>query len=389
MTDFGKDIVKIGYIDDASINVDILSAYSYPEDSPVGKWGKLKVAKNAKGVRCLCSETGEPVQLKGFSTHGLQWAGVANVTECNIKALKEEWGCSVFRLALYVDYEGGYAYNPTFRQTMLENVVRWTAECGMYLVIDWHVLAPASPQAPEYRCHPMNGMDLAGDFFTYCARRFQNQKHILYELCNEPNIDNGEKIPWVGVIKDYCEDMLRIVRTYDKDVVALCGTPSWSQDTQDVIGHEVTDENGVPYENVMYTFHVYAASHNDGRDIDTPTTFRGINFMKRFQKGDPEKGIPAILNTLPVFVTEWGTTDAGGWTNFRPDLSDMWLEIFDGDNDGGQLVSWCNWSFSAEGGVCGALKWNTGKISPLDPEILTESGKYVYDHLKNETNKIK
>jgi hypothetical protein len=39
--------------------------------------------------------------------------------------------------------------------------------------------------------------------------------------------------------------------------------------------------------------------------------------------------------------------------------------------------------------VCGALKWNTGKISPLDPEILTESGKYVYDHLKNETNKIK
>jgi hypothetical protein len=111
--------------------------------------------------------------------------------------------------------------------------------------------------------------------------------------------------------------------------------------------------------------------------------------MKRFQKGDPEKGIPAILNTLPVFVTEWGTTDAGGWTNFRPDLSDMWLEIFDGDNDGGQLVSWCNWSFSAEGGVCGALKWNTGKISPLDPEILTESGKYVYDHLKNETNKIK
>ena len=66
MADFGKDIIKIGYIDDASITVDVLSAYTYPENSPVGKWGKLKVAKNSKGVRCLCSETGEPVQLKDF-----------------------------------------------------------------------------------------------------------------------------------------------------------------------------------------------------------------------------------------------------------------------------------------------------------------------------------
>ena len=50
MADFGKDIVKIGYIDDASINVDVLSAYSYPEDSPVGKWLVIHVFKFYLGL---------------------------------------------------------------------------------------------------------------------------------------------------------------------------------------------------------------------------------------------------------------------------------------------------------------------------------------------------
>ena len=138
-------VVKKGYIDSLSSNVEALPAYDYPAGSPVAKWGKLKVAPNAKGVRCMCDSKGNPIQLKGMSTHGLQWAGVANVTARNIKALRNEWNCSVFRYALYVDEEGGYAYNPQFRNEILEKVVKWTAENGIYLLIDWHVHKPGNP----------------------------------------------------------------------------------------------------------------------------------------------------------------------------------------------------------------------------------------------------
>ena len=110
----------------------------------------------------------------------------------------------------------------------------------------------------------------------------------------------------------------------------------------------------------MYSYHFYAASH-------------GENYRERFSK---------MAAKLPIFVTEWGTTHADGRRDFNPGLSDRWLEILGGDNDGKQLISWINWSFSAEGGLSAILKWNSGNVGSQFPEILTESGKYIYDQLK-------
>jgi len=370
---------QFGKIDSAiSLTVEILPQPAYPKGSPVDKWGKLKVAENENGVRSLCDENGKPVQLRGFSSHGLQWSGVANLTEANVKAMRELLKCNVFRIALYIDEEGGYAYNPTLRSRtqvlgeddwgQVENVVRWCGESGIYCLIDWHVHDPGNPQHWRYRNRKypekVEGIDLAADFFTYCARRFQNQKHVLFEICNEPNpVENyqfKEEITWLDHIKPYCEDMLKIIRSYDENVVVICGTPNWSSKIEDVVGNEPQDANGEKYKNIMYTFHFYAATHNEER-------------MEAFQKTSP---------LLPLFATEWGTTDASGWANFRPDLSSRWLEILSGDNDGKQIISWANWSFSAEGGLSGALKWNSGNIASDFPQILSESGKFIYEQLK-------
>ena len=382
---------SFGWVDSASINCEILTAPTYPIGSPVQLWGKLKVGKNKQGVRCLCDKNGNPVQLRGMVSHGMQWAGVACLTESNIRALRNDWNTNVFRIAVYVDEEGGYAYNPTHRSRYIEDLVKWTAAQGMYLLIDWHVLSPGNPQSRVYRNRRDNGKDVAADFFTYCARRYQKQSHVLFELCNEPNGENYQnenfgggkwawaeqpRVTWENHIKPYCEQMLKIIRTYDKDVVVVCGTPMYDQNPEQVIGKEPVDENGKVYENIMYAFHFYAATHNDGQHYETAVKAWDNDFMTRFQKGD--KKTPCILKELPIFVTEWGTTDASGWANFRPDLSDRWLKIFDGDNDGKQVVSWCNWNFSAEGGSCAALNWNTGNMDIFDEKILTESGKYIY-----------
>lgn len=386
-----ESAASFGTIDSSSLKVDILSTPSYPVGSPVQLWGKLKVAKNAKGYRCLCDRNGNPVQLRGMSSHGMQWAGVACLTNENIKVLRDDWNTNVFRIAVYVDEEGGYAYNRNHLTRYIDNLVKWCGENGIYLVIDWHVLTPGNPQSRVYRNRKDTGRDLAADFFTFCARRYQKQNHVLYELCDEPNGDNyrnnehnGNRWPcaeqprvtWNEFIKPYCEQMLKIIRSYDKDVVCICGTPNWDQSPQDVIGNEPVDENGNKYDNLVYSFHFYAATHNDGRHDEVAVKAWDVNYMKRFKSGDGK--MACLLKELPIFVTEWGTTDASGWSNFRPDLADLWLTIFNGDNDAAQMVSWCNWNFSAEGGACASLKWNTGNMFPFSEDILTESGNYIF-----------
>ena len=386
-----------GKIDSASLKVEIKPQMSYPKGSPVDKWGKLKVGKNENDVRALCTENGKPVQLHGVSSSGLQWAGVANLSQANIKTLRDSFKCNVFRIAVYVDEEGGYAYNPSLRSRTksykridgsddwgwVEDVVRWCGENGIYCLIDWHVHNPGNPQHWKYRNRkypePVEGIDLAADFFTYCARRFQNQKHVLYEICNEPNNTGREaaterNISWIKHVKPYCEEMLEIIRSYDKDVIVMCGSPDYSKSLEEIIGNEPQDKNGKKYENVMYSYHFYAATHNDGKQEGSIRA----DFMAKFKKATAQ---------LPVFVNEWGTTHSNGRENFNPELSRRWLDILDGDNDGKQVISWINWSFSAEGGLSAMLKWHSGNVGSQFPEILTESGRFILEQLKKAEKK--
>jgi endoglucanase len=373
---------EFGRVDSFSMKIEILPEAAYPKGSPVDKWGKLKVAENENGVRALCGENGKPVQLRGVSSHGLQWAGVANLTRANVKALREKFGANLLRIALYVDEEAGYAYNPTLRYRTYpldrgdgtidygynEDIVTWYAEYGIYCLIDWHVHNPGNPQHWKYRNrkYPENveGMDLAADFFTYCARRFQNQKHVLYEVCNEPS-NNGKEanekdLNWIEHVKPYCEDMLKIIRGYDKDVIVICGSPEWSKDLESIVGNEPKDANGKIYDNVMYAYHFYAASH-------------GAEYKERFSK---------MAAKLPIFVTEWGTTKSDGRTDVSPDLAKLWLNILDGDNEGKQVISWINYSFGADGGNSRMFRWDSGNFESQFPEILSESGKFVYQELQ-------
>ena len=59
------------------------------------------------GQLTLAGEDGEPVQLRGMSTHGLHWFGEI-VNENAFAALSNDWECNVIRLAMYVG-EYGYA----------------------------------------------------------------------------------------------------------------------------------------------------------------------------------------------------------------------------------------------------------------------------------------
>ncbi|MFR1167557.1 MAG: cellulase family glycosylhydrolase, partial [Adlercreutzia equolifaciens] len=56
----------------------------------------------------LTDAAGEPVQLRGVSTHGLAWYP-QYVNQEFFTELREVWGANVVRLATYSAEEGGYA----------------------------------------------------------------------------------------------------------------------------------------------------------------------------------------------------------------------------------------------------------------------------------------
>lgn len=81
--------------------------------------GKLKVVGSQ-----LTNECGNPLQLKGFSSHGLQWFSNCMKTSA-MDELVDNWGIDIFRLAMYVREEG-YITDPSYWKTYIDT---WVDEC--------------------------------------------------------------------------------------------------------------------------------------------------------------------------------------------------------------------------------------------------------------------
>ena len=187
---------------------------------PAGSQDRPATATARYGVlrlvgRQLCDAAGKPVQLRGVSTHGLQWYGWGKgITPKSLDVLATEWRADILRLSMYVD-EGGYKKNPKHFRAMIDTLVDETLARGMYCIIDWHILDPGDPWA-----------NLAGarEFFSYMSAKHGRKKYVLYEICNEPN---GAKATWAR-IKSYAEQIIPIIRKNDPDGIIIVGTPAWS-----------------------------------------------------------------------------------------------------------------------------------------------------------------
>ncbi len=70
---------------------------------PVTEYGKLKV----EGNKIISLKTGQPVQLKGFSTHGLQWFPYVTGEAGTVENMVDGFGVQVIRLAMYVHERSG------------------------------------------------------------------------------------------------------------------------------------------------------------------------------------------------------------------------------------------------------------------------------------------
>ncbi|MEV3987559.1 glycoside hydrolase family 5 protein [Streptomyces sp. NPDC049837] len=266
--------------------------------TPVAANGRLTVC----GTK-LCNEHGKPIQLRGMSTHGLQWYRQC-VTDGSLNALATDWNADVLRISMYVQ-EGGYETDPRGYTDLVHSIIEKATSRGMYAIVDWHMLSPGDPH---------HNLSRAKTFFTEIARRHGAKKNLLYEIANEPS-----GVSW-SRIRSYAEELIPVIRAQDPRSPILVGTRAWSSfgvsegsDEKEVVN------NPVRASNIMYTFHFYAASHRD----------EYLNTLSR------------AADKLPVFVTEFGTQDYAGEGANDFTMAQRYLDLM-----AKKKVSWVNWNFS-------------------------------------------
>ncbi|MGM0462859.1 MAG: glycoside hydrolase family 5 protein [Fibrobacterota bacterium] len=334
------------------ILVCILSTLVFGE-TPVQQNGALRVDTLKNGA-FLVNTQGEPVQLRGMSTHGLQWFDDL-YTEDAVQALAEGWNADVFRISLY-PLEGGYIHGDTARwRRRVDELVSFAGKYGMYTIIDWHMLVPGDPGHEDYGDH-------AAAFFEYMAQKHGQKKHVIFEICNEPN-DHGldYEVTWDEHVKPYAEDIIPRIRAHSDNII-IVGTPKWSARPNHVI------DSPLEYDNVLYSLHFYAASHT-------------------YERGDSQWHYMDNLRTaaeagIPVFVTEFGMQEYTGDGHNDFEASQHWLDSLAAYN-----ISWCNWNFSDDHRSGAVLKENavTTQSSPenfSDTAHMKESGVWIRNQLR-------
>lgn len=300
--------------------------------TPVSSHGQLSVS----GTK-LVDQYGQPFQIRGISTHGLQWFSQYNNKNA-YATLRDDWGANCIRLAMYTDEDGYCTGNQTKMKDQVTKGVQYATELGMYTIIDWHILHDGNPQT--YKTQAIN-------FFSEMAGKYKDYNNVIYEICNEPNGCSWQDI------KNYATEVISTIRSKDPSAVIIVGTPMYSQLGSQGHLYEPVDDPIRGYSNLMYAFHFYASepSHNQWLTAKIGT---------------------AISRGLPVFVSEFGLSEASGDGNVDTGKAAEWLNRCDQ-----YQVSYCAWSLSNDYRSSSLIKSSSSRTSGWRTDELTTAGNFI------------
>ena len=294
----------------------------------------------------IVDANGNNFQLRGISTHGIQWegdpysdVGGSYVNTDSFRTLRDDWGANAVRLAMYVEEYKGYCNggDKNALNAKLELGVNSARDLGMYAIIDWHVL----------NFDPNRHVDEAVEFFSQTSAKYKDYTNVLYEICNEPNNCSWDDI------KNYANRVIPAIRANDPDAIIIVGTPTWSQ--LGAWGHtnEVADSPLTGYSNIVYTLHFYCAETAHTQYLHAKVDY-------------------AINKGIPVFVSEFGLSEASGNGRIDTASADAWLNQL--DNYG---ISYFCWSLSHKAESSALIKSSCSATSGWSTNDLTDAGNYI------------
>ena len=289
-------------------------------------------ALHVDGAR-LADASGQTVQLRGVSTHGLTWYPDF-VNESLFRQLADDWRCNLVRLAMYASvYEGG---DREKSYAMMKKGIEAAVAADMYVLVDWHMLENGNPND-----------DIGGavDFFTRITAEYAGCPNLILEICNEPN---GET-DWSDV-SAYANRIIPLVRENMPETVIVVGTPNYDRDLSAAVLRPLADPN------VMYVLHFYAATHGEGL------------------RGELSAAVDA---GLPVFISECGICEADGDGTVSFESAAEWFTYL---NE--QQISYAVWSLSDKAESSAFFKHGFNPSGTIRDEDLTVSGAWVRELIR-------
>ncbi len=191
-----------------AVPVDPATAATPLADTPVSLNGQLHVC----GLK-LCNQNNKPIQLRGMSTHGIQWYASC-VKTASLDALANDWKADILRISMYVAARRAAtrptrASSPTWctatsRKPPSAACTRWST--GTSSTPATRTSTPPRPRRSSPRS----------------PSRHKDKNNIIYDIANEPN-----GVSWAG-IKTYAEQVIPVIRAKDPDGVVFVGTHGWS-----------------------------------------------------------------------------------------------------------------------------------------------------------------
>jgi len=297
--------------------------------TPVSNHGALSV----KGTH-IVDKNGQIFQLKGVSTHGINWFP----EYVNKEAFSDlmEYGVNAIRLAMYTADYNGYCSggNQAELEKIMDEGVQACTDLGLYVIVDWHILNDNDPNQNK---------DTAKIFFDKMSKKYADNENVIYEICNEPNGGTS----WES-IKSYAEEVIPVIRMNDKDALIIVGTPNWSQDVDIASKNPISNQ-----ENILYAVHFYAATHKDSIRSKVQT---------------------ALGNGLPIIVSESSICEASGNGSINYDEGKKWMDLILE-----YQLSCFAWSLGNKDESSSFLKSSVTKKNGFTLDDFSETGKWYLE----------
>ncbi|WP_290766705.1 cellulase family glycosylhydrolase [Fibrobacter sp. UBA4297] len=342
-----------GILAGAAVSAFASAATATPKKvGPVSYYGAL----HTSGSKIIGEKNNQQAMLRGVSLFWSDATGASYYNPTVISWAADNFKIDVFRYAMGVEYydsnggtknklddQSSYAKSPEGQLSTIDKMVEAAIENDIYIVIDWH----------SHRAHLETSM--AKTFFETISKKYKDVPNIIYEIYNEPV--NGSGGDW-GAIKNYANQIVSTIRLNTQNLI-IVGTPNWSQHP------EQGARDPIQSTNIAYVLHFYAATHPKG-------SFSG--------------NITSALNAgYPVFISEWGTTNADGDGEPNSSATNEWTQFMDQNN-----IPNCNWSFrqqtsdvdqKSEKSAIFAGDKSLTTAAALDAATLTTSGNIIKSYL--------
>ena len=180
------------------------------------------------------------------------------------------------------------------------------------------------------------------------SKKYGKYPNVIYEVWNEPL-----KISWDDEIRPYMLEIIRTIRSNDKDNIILLGTPYWCQRVDEAF------KNPIKEKNIMYTAHFYTGTHKDELR----------NNLEELWKA----GCPIFISEFGVSIYDGGTLDR----NVYLEEADLWIDWMEK-----RKISWLTWSLCDKDESSALLSPGASETGNWKEEELSKAGKYI----KNKIN---